>query len=270
MSGKEGALINSALVLMEPRVVLPANYSVRTEKMFRKVLAVGGDPRQFRRVVNWPQIWPPVDNWKKPSEERTSKAVMVNSNQISFMSGELYSLRRLLIHESAELDLFGRGWTDKLSSQVIKALKEFALAATSLTGVSRGAAKYWLRTPPRYLGETIDKITRMSDYKYAVVIENSLDYLSEKLFDAFFAGCVPVYVGPPVSLYGIPEGLVIQAEPSLAGVLEGMERAKSLDLTNWRKSLDAFLRNPLTKTAWSYEAVYTRILDITVQRDSPV
>jgi hypothetical protein len=63
-----------------------------------------------------------------------------------------------------------------------------------------------------YFGVTDDKNKTLSQYKIAVVIENSADFISEKLFDSIRAGCVSVYVGPNLEKYGIPKASAIQVD----------------------------------------------------------
>jgi hypothetical protein len=48
-------------------------------------------------------------------------------------------------------------------------------------------------------GTVPDKHSLLGGYKFALVIENTRfpGYVSEKLFDCFFAGCIPVYDGAP-------------------------------------------------------------------------
>jgi hypothetical protein len=43
----------------------------------------------------------------------------------------------------------------------------------------------------------------LSRYKYAIVIENSADFVSEKLFDCVSAGCLVLYVGPNLDEFNI-------------------------------------------------------------------
>lgn len=48
-----------------------------------------------------------------------------------------------------------------------------------------------------YRGPCITKWETLRDYRYSLVIENSLDdyYISEKIFDALICGCMPIYHG---------------------------------------------------------------------------
>jgi hypothetical protein len=105
------------------------------------------------------------------------------------------------------------------------------------------------------------KLQVMAKHKYALVVENSQEYLSEKLFDAFFAGCVPIYVGPSLGSYEIPEGLVIQSEPTIPSLLKAIEKAGKLDMRVFRESLISFLSDDRTRQRWSHETVYQTVLD---------
>lgn len=44
-------------------------------------------------------------------------------------------------------------------------------------------------------------------YKFCIAMENSISpgYVTEKVFDALAAGCVPVYFGSPASLPQVPD-----------------------------------------------------------------
>jgi hypothetical protein len=54
------------------------------------------------------------------------------------------------------------------------------------------------------------------------VIENSPDYVSEKLFDVLVHGVVPLYVGPPLEEFGIPSSLVVQCGMDPQQVVENV------------------------------------------------
>ncbi len=50
-----------------------------------------------------------------------------------------------------------------------------------------------------YRGTVIDKVKTLSQYKFVLCFENAIfpGYITEKIFDPMFAGCVPVYFGAP-------------------------------------------------------------------------
>ena len=56
--------------------------------------------------------------------------------------------------------------------------------------------------------EILNKHDLYSDSKYVLIIENSNNFLTEKIFDALISGCIPIYIGPKLSNIGINEDLV--------------------------------------------------------------
>jgi hypothetical protein len=52
------------------------------------------------------------------------------------------------------------------------------------------------------------------------VIENSADYLSEKLIDAVISGTIPIYVGPNLNTFGLPAELAYQVNGDLSSIRE--------------------------------------------------
>jgi hypothetical protein len=83
--------------------------------------------------------------------------------------------------------------------------------------------------------------------------------LTEKLFDAFFARCIPVYVGPSVDKYEIPVNLVVQVDPTLDSIERGIEIAKAMDYEQWRTSLNAWLMSDAVFKKWSAANVYDAV-----------
>ena len=69
-----------------------------------------------------------------------------------------------------------------------------------------------------YLGKVEDKIATLSGYKYSLVVENSNEYLSEKLVDVLLAGTFPLYVGPDLESFGLPSDVAITAKPTVEAI----------------------------------------------------
>jgi hypothetical protein len=93
----------------------------------------------------------------------------------------------------------------------------------------------------------------------SIVIENSSDYVSEKIFDSFSAGCIPIYVGPDLNEYEIPRNLYIQAEPSESGVKEGIKKAKKVDYAKWFSELESWFHSEAVFKSWSEETFLLRL-----------
>jgi hypothetical protein len=56
-----------------------------------------------------------------------------------------------------------------------------------------------------------DKLSTLSNYKFSICFENCIypGYITEKIFDCFFAGCIPVYCGAPDITDYVPKDLFI-------------------------------------------------------------
>jgi hypothetical protein len=86
----------------------------------------------------------------------------------------IYPLRRKIIRflsDRNSLDLYGRGWEKETIPYITKV----------------------------YRGPVDDKEAKLREYKFVLCLENAVfpGYVTEKIFDCFFAGSVPVYMGAP-------------------------------------------------------------------------
>lgn len=177
---------------------------------------------------------------------RFSKFCMISSNHFSFVKPELYSLRRQVIrHSSSLIDLYGHGWNKS---------KFFKLSKV-LSGVSKGlhsqTFKLWpldlrLTTPANYIGAIEHKTEVLSKYKYSLVIENHLEYVTEKVFDSILSGCITVYVGPPLEQFGIPKEVCIPASNNLEELSEVLKNLPNdiKRISAVRQSMHEFLGSP--------------------------
>ena len=115
-------------------------------------------------------------------------ANMIVGNKRSSTKGELFSLRQVVIryfeeHHPDMFDLYGTGWNEPHSD-----------FHTSL-----------------YRGAPASKLEMLANYKFTFCPDNQRypDYIDEKIFDALFAGSVPVYIGAPNVAEYIPEGCFV-------------------------------------------------------------
>jgi hypothetical protein len=101
----------------------------------------------------------------------------------------------------------------------------------------------------------------LASYKYSLVIENSIEYMSEKLFDSLFAGTFPIYVGPNPVDFGIPEFVAIHAKPDADSIMKAIEQGRKVDLNVWRASVLDWLKSEGVEQAWSWPFVVQQIID---------
>jgi hypothetical protein len=114
-----------------------------------------------------------------------------------FDSHELYIDRLLAIEHFShllEFDLYGRGWGKPIP--YFSGQKKRSIAAA----VKRS-----------YRGEVEDKFEKLKEYKFSICFENYMfdGWITEKIIDSLFAGCVPVYWGANDVVDFIPRGAFI-------------------------------------------------------------
>ena len=186
---------------------------------------------------------------------RRKRAALVNGNKFSWVSGELYSLRRRLIAVDANLDVFGSNWELSRIERVKTNLIELLRALVTPSRVRFGARDAFLR-PPNLMGPVDDKLKALAEYKVCVVIENSFELVTEKLIDAWMAGCIPVYVGPNLQSIKIPKSTYVYSEPSVDSVQAAIKKALEIDSEIFNQSLQEWLWSPHFTERWSYEAAW--------------
>ncbi len=250
----------SILIRNEPAVVCPGNYSTRLLKKFGYVLDFGRNFSTTFASFHWPQTWvDPLDAKAQKIERIVDRLVMINANKMSVISGELYSLRRRAAHVMP-IDIYGPGWQSSTLRRTKILLGEMKIAIFAGHFPAVAALRYWFHKHPGQMGAAADKLATLSQYRAALVVENSADYMSEKLFDCLLARCIPIYVGPNPSLFGVPEDLVVHSQANLSGLLDAFQRAKQIDYEAWLASTNRYLNQFETQSAWSAVSVYSKVL----------
>ena len=216
----------SALIVLEPRVTSPRMYT--KSRLSRYGLRYAASPLWAGSIgaltFTWPQEIGPQRQSNGPYDFAAS---MINGDKRSAVAGSLYGLRRRVIQSFREdclsLGVFGPGWDASKSSKTLVAAKASAKAVMSRSVPHVGEAFGTLSVrPTSWMGTVEDKNTAFASAPVAVVIENSTDYVSEKLVDAIRGGAAPVYVGPPLSNFGLPASIAEQVPASADEVLRAV------------------------------------------------
>lgn len=250
----------SILIRNEPEIVCPLNYSKRVSKKFACIIDVGREGEDSSYSTPWPQSWPAPSGEHSLVAGRLTRPVIINANKLSMIKGELYSLRREVINANL-VDVYGPKWGSGLNHRLRTLLGETLIALFARRLPHFRALKLWFAKHPSDQGVCFDKHETLRGYRTAIVIENDKTYMSEKLFDAFFAQTVPIYVGPPLSNYGIPPELVITAQPNLKDIKLAIEKSLELDYESWKSELDKFLERSEIRETWEAHRVHHRLLE---------
>lgn len=209
------------LICFEPRAVHPRQHQ---EKIRRKYgVTIVASPHQVilpsDRVVLPGTL--PVEPISQPSPalrhvRKANTVGVLNENKFSFVPGNLYKYRVLaiehLIAQGISVHLGGGTWTKGI-------LFDFWRQLLALGSLIRHGLKFDLRqvhfgihkNKNLFLhGRVPDVLEFYRNFEYALVIENDPDYVSEKLFNAIQAGCIPLYKGPSLQDFGLPPAIAVE------------------------------------------------------------
>jgi hypothetical protein len=260
---KNEARAPAVLVRQEPSVVRPQNYRTDYLKHMSMVIDMGRSPSASSSRINWPQRWTleHLESPKMASSERMNRFAIINANKMSFVEGELYSLRRIAAQKTPEIDVWGFDWDMPWFRRATKAFEELLIPLKHGFGIKPSAIKGWFKSPLSFKGTSEDKLSTLASYRYSLVIENSTEYMSEKLFDSLFAGTFPIYVGPNPVDFGMPEFVAIHSNPDIDSIRKAIEQARTIDLESWTASVLAWLKSDGVEQAWSGPFVTQQIIE---------
>lgn len=174
-----------ALFLWEGKSVKPYNYSKKIHDKFSTIFTWNDDLVDNKKFF---KFYLPCPSSKKPINRINfnEKKFLVNisANKLSRFPNELYSLRRKSI----------KFFEDKLGDQFDLYGPRWNVPATRLENVFH----FLMPKFKNYKGISKDKAETFSRYKFALCYENAYGlngYVTEKIFDCFNAGIVPIYWG---------------------------------------------------------------------------
>lgn len=204
-----GVVLNS-FILMEPPLVIPDLYNKlgQLSHDFNSIYIhnITGDGYDIDACVRsklkkfyWPIPYDKVIDKYWNVVDRMKKVVVINGNHNPRGGkNELYSKRIEVMNELSKhkfVDLYGKGW-DKFWSKESRCLN------------------YWLNIimiSSIYKGSCISKFDTFSKYSYCLCFENMKmsGYITEKIFDCFYSGVIPIYYGAPDVTNYIPKDAFI-------------------------------------------------------------
>lgn len=221
------------LVAWEPPSLRPQNFGGAAQREFG--LRLGFSPTWPQQVGTPWFRWPQGQDWSKAAVlswdswlRRDPRAVIICGNHISASRGSLYPLRRRVLASEihGQIALRGRGWPSTPARDLKLTLRESARQVLSGRVPNAPTLVEQLKSRPRLAAWPVhDKYEELRRFRMALVIENSLDYVSEKLFDAIVSGCLPIYVGADLGRVGLNSSLALQVEPRLEAIAHGIQSA---------------------------------------------
>lgn len=161
------------LFIWEPPTILPDAYKKRNLKYFKKIYTFNDslvDGKKFFKFY-YPVLHYMQDNIVDFEDKKLLVFVFSNKQAAYIDKRDLYPERKALIEffenkPPGEFECYGSGWE-----------------------------KFGYKN---YKGSTPDKIATLKNFRFTVAYENTKDlpgYITEKIFDAFEAGSIPIYWG---------------------------------------------------------------------------
>jgi len=200
----------SYLLALETELIKPNNWYPRYLKKMRTVFSSKDFTADYIDVVKvqFPQQTRAIRDEIAWSNKKL--CTLVAGGKLSLHKLELYSARIRWInwftkHHPNDFDFYGAGW------------KSLQMTGPLYIRVFNKIPHLYDLFKPKmklYRGMVDDKYQVLNQYKFSICFENAVDikgYITEKIFDCFFSGNVPVYLGAPDVTDYIPENCFIDA-----------------------------------------------------------
>ncbi|MGY3802541.1 glycosyltransferase family 10 domain-containing protein [Pigmentibacter ruber] len=203
----------SFLYLSEYKVVKPENYNFSFHKYFNKIFTWNDDLVDNKKYFKISPCYA-IDRYdlnNSHSFKDKKLCTMISGHKYSYRENELYSERIKVIkwfekNYPDHFDLFGANW-DRFVNK-----KETLLDRVIVKSLNSLNLKPNFKL---YKGSIKNKSEILKKYKFSFCYENAKNingYITEKIFDSFFASCVPIYWGAANIKSYIPENCYILKE----------------------------------------------------------
>ena len=238
------------LLLLETPTVMPENFHVPSG--YRRVFSWDdtrtGDARFIKINLPNPLATPEVDGFAR--RDRFCCIIAGNKAVAVRDSRELYSERVRAIrwfeqYAPQDFDLYGTGW-------------DIPPAQPGLVG--KVVHRFWVYASrfmrphpfPSYRGKVDRKRDVLLRTRFSICYENVRDmpgYITEKIFDCFFAGCVPVYWGANNVADHIPADCYIDRRQfaDTAAVYAHLKTIDEATYRGYQQRIAAFLASDAAK-----------------------
>ncbi|MBP9682568.1 MAG: hypothetical protein KBD76_14265 [Bacteriovorax sp.] len=231
----------SFLLLFETELIRADNWNLKKHKFFKKIFTWNNalvDNKLYYKF-NFPNE---IKSTPIGIAGRSGFLVSISGNKTSHHPLELYSQRLKTIkwfedHHPEDLDFYGIGWEYKFNVRFQKIFRKLKILNLLPKNSSRC-----------YKGRVDEKIAVLRTYKFALCFENAKDidgYITEKIFDCFFAGTIPIYWGPSNINQIIPENCYIERTKfnTHEDLYHFLKKLTDEDILAYQKNIELFLKS---------------------------
>ncbi len=232
------------VILQEPPIIIPRNFEMGRHGEFEQIFTwddrLLGDSRY--RKLNYAHQFPA--GIVRGDAYTKKLCVMIAGNRRSAHPQELYSEREKAVRwfemsHPEDFDLYGFGWDRRVFGG-----NRFMRALNRLGWLARITARRY----PSWRGTVREKRSVLEQYRFAICYENCRDipgYITEKIFDCFFAGCIPVYWGADNVADHIPAGCFVDRRrfSSHEELYRFMKEMTVHDYAQYLDNIESFLKS---------------------------
>jgi hypothetical protein len=228
------------LIVSESPIICPENHYGELRKSFDRILSWESNNHEkdtywlgcgcsFTQEITQPHIY---------DRTRSEELCMIAGNKRSKDPNELYSTRDKAIehfsNSTVDFSLFGVGWDQRQFQNIFRPLNRVRKART-----------IWHRPPKDFKGAISSKYEILRNFHFSLAFENAKTdngYITEKLFDSMFSGCIPIYIGASDITDFVPENTFINANAYYKNGMSSLERMiQSIDETELQMMRGAIL-----------------------------
>ena len=228
------------LIILENKYIWPINWEKRNHVYFKNILTWDYTIVDNIKYHNFfiPQE---LEIHKDFYNQKRKKFTLIASYKKNKHKNELYNLRKKVINifecNNLEFDFYGFGWNSSISlnSFLMKIMNKLKL--TNFIPVQKFN---------NYKGSILNKQDVLSSYDFCFCFENALEingYISEKIFDCFRSGTIPIYMGDPNIKRVIPEDcyIFLNLKDDLLDIIKKINNFDQHAINNYRNSILKFL-----------------------------
>ena len=241
----------SYLLAIESSIIKLENFDQQKHDYFNKIFTWNDDFVDGEKYIKISYAFDlPKIIHKEINREKLCCLIVSNKN--SNFKNELYSERKKLIqwfeeNHPQDFDLYGFGWNSFRfeGCKPIRALNRVPFLSKIMNQLI--GEKF-----VSYEGKVDSKFETMKKYRFVIAYENVKDengYITEKMFDVFIAGCVPIYWGAKNILDYVPKECFIDRR-DFEGNEELYEYMKSMtdeQYKNYLENIEKYLNSEKAK-----------------------
>lgn len=229
-------LVLKKLVLLrqETDVVFSRQYDQRWDRVFDLILDIGRNKDLSPQSLSFPYVYLESHPRQTPILElntlverneqlglysqgnwmsRPLSLTFIGSNKLHKSKNSRYRRRRTAINNLAPLGLevYGRYWESISMQKLEDRTREFifSLQKGHLINPRFLLEDFFWRCKTPIHGELLNKSEALKSTKFNLVVENSSNHLTEKIFDSILFGAVPIYDGPDLDKFEVAPDIVV-------------------------------------------------------------